>query len=220
MDGELKLEQSEAFDLLELHRIQSAVNLMRLEIRVDRPLAACSLGGAILAYLEHLTNGLPVHHSWRGEALLRTPRATRRAMVTQVGNEMSVALLKIEDPVAWEEFSRPLMSLSYLVEGVALHAHVQQWTRLKQAFEQADWPRYLILLADFLPGGRKDVAPIWYSSVLDLLSFCRKVDCGPFRQVRAGILRDSRKWPAFPAVLKPCLTMEAEAEPVQICRSS
>jgi hypothetical protein len=210
MDADLALVHDEDFELLELHRIQSAVNLMRLELQVDHPLVACSLGGEIIGYLENLKSGLPVHHSWQQEALLRTPRAVRRAMVTQVANEMATALSRLDDSAAWREFSEPLESSLYLVEGVALHAHVRRWVSLKQSFERRDWSNYLILLNDFLPGGRKDISPIWYSSVLDFLFFCRTVELDSFRQVRAGILRDSRKWPAFPAALRSCLGREEE----------
>ena len=206
MDADLALEHDETFGLLELHRIQSAQNLMRLEFRVGRPEVACALGGKILGYLEDLTSGLPVHHSWQRQALSRAPRTVRRAMVTQIGNEMSLGLARNRGLAAWSHFSSELKSHpGYAKEGTAIHLRVQQWVHLKDAFEQRDWPRYLVLLAAFLPGGRKDVQSVWYSSVIDFLYFCRAVDSAAFRQVRSGILRDASKWPAVPPSVRSCL---------------
>ena len=211
LDADLALEGDARFGLLEIHRIQTAVNFLRIELRVKGPSAACAIGGEIVAYLESLRDGLSIHHSWRKERLLRVPRSSRRAAVTELGNEMAIVLAVHQDPTAWTELSRALDSPTYRSGGAVLHAPVRQWVCLKEAFEQRDWPRYLELLAVFLPAGRRDVAPIWYASVLDFLAFCRTVGPGPFRQIRAAILRDAKRWPAFPPALRPCLSREEEA---------
>jgi hypothetical protein len=212
LEVDLTLEQDDRFGLLEIHRIQSAQNLMRLEFRAGRPEVACSIGGTILGYLENLTNGVSVHHSWCRGMLMCAPRAVRRAMVAQVANEMAPALTRMEDSTGWERFSEELeLHSPYFAREGVLHRQVQQWVLLKHAFERKDWPRYLILLADFLPEGRKDVPAIWYSSVIDFLHFCRETDAQVYHQVRAGILRDSRKWPALPSSLRPCLRGEEES---------
>ncbi len=210
LDADLALAGDARFGLLEIHRIQTAVNFMRIELRTKGPSAACAIGGEIVAYLESLRDGLSIHHSWRRERLLRVPHSSRRSAVTELGNEMAILLAVHQDPSAWTELSRSLDSPAYRSGGAVLHAPVRQWVCLKGAFEQRDWPRYLELLTAFLPAGRRDVTPIWYASVLDFLAFCRAVDLGPFRQVRAAILRDAKKWPAFPAALRPCLSREEE----------
>lgn len=209
LDDDLALVQDEGLGLLEVHRIQSAQNLMRLEFRVGRAEVACSIGGSILGYLENLTSGVSVHHSWCREALMCAPRAVRRAMVTQVGNEMALALAKMANSIGWERFSEELGShLPYFEGGEALHPRVQHWVFLKRAFEEGDWQQYLVLLGGLLPEGRKDVPAIWYSSVLDFLRFCRMYGSPVSLQIRAGILRDSTKWPGFPSSLRSCLDGE------------
>ncbi|HEY0511457.1 MAG TPA: hypothetical protein VGH73_06115 [Thermoanaerobaculia bacterium] len=212
MEADALLEQDTAFGLLEVHRIQSVLNLLRLELRVGRLEVAGSLGGHILAYLEGLTNGgLPVHHSWHRETFQRHPRAVRLAMVTQVANEMALALSRTSSPLAWEAFREVLERGSdYFERDRLLHPRVQRWLHLKRSFERQDWELYLVLVKDFLRMGRRDVTPLWYSSVIDLLHFCRTADSGPSLQIRAGILRDSSKWRALPPSLRTCLDRDRD----------
>ncbi|MES1240545.1 MAG: hypothetical protein ABUT39_02905 [Acidobacteriota bacterium] len=207
MDADLVLEQNETFGLLEIHRIQSALNLMRLELRSGQHEKAFLLAGRVLAYLENLDSSLPVHHSWRSEALIRVPRAVRRAMVTQVGNDTALALLKTKDPRSWPAFCAGLRLAAKHPWGPekVLHQAIQQWVCLKQVFEQQDWDLYQVLLADFLPAGRRDVAAIWYASVIDFLHFCKMAASRASQQVYNGILRDSQKWPALPPLLRECI---------------
>ena len=215
MDADLLLEQNETFGLLEIHRIQSALNMMRIDLRIERHEEAFLLAGRVLAYLENLDSDLPVHHSWRRETLLRAPRAVRRAMVTQVGNDTALALSRTKDPNAWPAFRAGVglaTQHAYWEGGDALHQPVRQWLHLKQAFEQQDWDLYPDLLADFLPAGRRDIAPIWYASVIDFFYFCKRVGSRASLQICDGILRDSQKWRALPPSLRESLEENQRAD--------
>ena len=132
-------------------------------------------------------------------------------MVTQVGNELALALAQARSPLAWPAFRVGLgVQPEYFDGGRVLHQPVQQWLRLKQALAQEDHDGYLVLLADFLASGKRDVAPIWYSSVIDFIDFCQKVASRASLQIRDGILRDSQKWRALPPSLRACLDINRE----------
>jgi hypothetical protein len=208
MEMDLLLEQEEDYSILEMHRIQAVQNLVRIDLRAGFPERALSLAGCILAYLEGLTDHLPVHRSWRNEKLLRIPLWNRRAMAAQIANEAAVGLHQWPGPPRWDAFYR-----SGPGEAPGLHPRVRQWLRLRQALETgAGDGLYPGLLIDFLRDGRGDLAPIWYSSVVDFLDFCDQTGSPPALRVRDWILRDAPKWPAVPPALQSCLFRDGVRE--------
>jgi hypothetical protein len=204
MDADLVLEAEGDLAILQIHRLQSALNLMRVDLHTGRHAAAFALAGGVLAFLEDLGAVPPVHHSWRRADLRRTPRAVRRAMVTQVANDTAVALARVGDPAAWRAFRDGLGTVP-AGRRPALHQPVRRWLDLKDAQECGERDRYLSLALELLPFGRRDVGPIWYCCVLDLCAFCRLAGSPPALQVAAAMLRDSARWPAMPASLRACV---------------
>lgn len=201
MDMDLILEQDEDYAILEMHRIQAAQNLVRIDLRAGFPERAFALAGCILAYLEGSTDRLPVHCSWQQETLRRIPLWNRRAMAAQIANEAAVSLHQWPGLVRWDAFYRRTCPGGAL----SLHSQIRQWLQVKQAFGQSDDNGYFALLIDFLRSGRSDIAPIWYSSLIDFLSFCDQEGSQPALRVRDRILRDAPKWPFVPAALQSCL---------------
>jgi hypothetical protein len=210
MEADLALEQSDSFAILEIHRIQGAQNIVRIDLRAGLITQASGLAGSIIGYLENLRNCLPVHHTWLQQTLQRLPRSIRRSMVTQTANEMALHLARAPDFGAWKSFYAGLELTDDWKGSTALHPRVRQWAQLRQAFEQRDWSCYLDLLFNFLPAGREELSPIWYSTVIDLARYCEEEGSRAALQVRRGILQDAKKWPALPAALRPSVDRSAQ----------
>lgn len=203
MNADSFLEQDEAYSVLELHRIQAAHNLMRIDLRAGEPERALALAGDIFGYLEGQLDSLPVHGPWRQKAIWQAPRILRRTMIAQVANEAAVALLGFVGNEGWLALHRRVRPwLNACRSGI--HPRVLQWLKLKEALASEDWQSYLVLLRDILPAGREDIPSIWYSCVLDLLEFCQ-VQGPQYAHISTRILRDAVKWPAVPPVLRSCL---------------
>ena len=206
MDADLALEQEHAYGLLEMHRIQSVNNLMRIALREGDAERALALAGRIVAYLDGRAAGLPVHHSWLSKTLYEVPKVLRRAMMAQVANEAVLALHALPNSNKnWQHFYEPLEGQDTITKCSSPHPRILQWVHAKDAFARERWDLYLDQISLFLPGGREDIAPIWYSCVIDFLEFCRLIDTHLSRYVRSAILRDSAKWPSVPVALRSLL---------------
>lgn len=211
MEADLQLEADEDFSLLELHRIQSANNLMRIDLRAGEPRRALVLAGEILAYLEGVRAGLTIHHAWRSDLLwTRTPRAIRRALIAQVANEAVLAFAYCPGLGLEREFLANVGLDGFSQAPQALHPQFRLWLLTKQAFEQRAWDTYIERLLKFLPSGRTDIQSLWYSTVLDFLSFCRELDNRVSRYVHDGILREAQKWPGLPFALRSTLGLKMD----------
>lgn len=204
MEADLELERDPDFSLLELHRIQLAQNLMRIDLRAGEPKRALVLAGQLLAYTAGLVGELPVHHSWQGERLLaRAPRSPRRALIAQIANDVAQAFPYFPAAHLEEEFLANARIEDYLDRPHVVHEQFRLWLLAKQAFHQEDRDRYLQLLLEFLPTGRTGIQAMWYAAVIDLLALCRELDGGAARDLERGILRDAGKWSHLPAAFRP-----------------
>lgn len=202
LDLDLGLVLSGGFDFFEMHRLQAVDNLMRIDLREGLAREALSKGGAILAYVEGITESVPVHHGWRPDILRRIPVALRQGTLVQVAVEVALAFPKFPGVELWQAFSEPL-ELDRDVP--ATEPRVRQWLQIREACGGDDEDRFLALVIEFLPAGRAGVGPLWYATILDILQFCdeQRSPLGDF--VRDKILRDAPRWPAFPAAFRPCI---------------
>lgn len=211
MEADLSLEEDEDFSLLELHRIQSANNLMRIDLRSGEQDRALALAGEILAYLEGFREGLTVHHSWRSDLLhAKTPQSIRRALISQVANEAVLAFFYYPESGLEEVFLSSIRWEKFLAAERLLHPQFRLWLMTKQASSQKNWSQYFERLLEFLPTGRTDIQPVWYASIIDFLSLCRELNSRVSMYVHDGILRDVRKWPGLPASLRPALGLATD----------
>lgn len=213
MEADLELESDIDFSLLELHRIQSANNLMRIDLRSGEQCRALSLAGEILSYLEGCCEEITVHRLWRSDLLRdRTPRTIRRALIAQVANEAALAFsefpgLGLEDKLlATAEWQKALTRRTHLT-----HSQLWLWLAAKQAHLKKSWDEYFEGMVEFLPTGRTDIEPIWYSAVIDFLGVCRELRSHVSMYVHEAILRDARKWPGVPISLRSALGLNSSA---------
>ena len=204
MDADRALGQDEAFSVLELHRIQTAHNLMRIDLRAGLTERALSLAGNIFGYLEGRIEGLPVHEGWRQKAMRRIPRIPRRMMIAQIANEVALLLAGSGEPEHWRALlgqAGPWLSSQF----AAIHPGVVLWLRAKEALSRGDGACFLSSLSDFLPMGRDDIPAVWYSCVVELLDFCQARSSPLSCHIGEAILRDSAKWPIVPPIIRACL---------------
>jgi len=134
----------------------------------------------------------------------QVPRIPRRMMIAQVANEVALLLAGSGEPEGLRSLFRQVEPWLPSHLG-AIHPGVVLWLKMKAAFTLGDWPSYLSSLSDFLPAGRDDIAPVWYSCVVEFLDFCQMQASPLPRYIREGILRDSAKWHAVPPVIRSCL---------------
>ncbi len=207
MDADLELESDDAdFILVEMHRLQLAQNLMRIDLRSGEPKRAMALAGQILAYVEGFIDTLPVHHSWRGaEFISRTPPAIRRLLVPQVAGDVVLALS--DDQGELETiFLRNIQVGDYRARPGVLNEQFRLWVLVKKAFHQKEWDEYLQRLLGFLPTGRRPgFQAVWYSSMIDLLKLCQVLSEPASLRLQERILRESQKWPGVPIPFRPFL---------------
>lgn len=210
MEIDLQLENDEDFILLELHRVQSAQNLMRIDLQAGEPTRAISLAGEILAYIDGLCPRLSVHHSWQHHKLITSiPISLRQALIPQVANEVALALTY--HPAEYDLEQKFLANVhieEYLRRAHVLHEQFRRWLLAKRSFHQENWEQYLQQMLEFLPMGRADIGPLWYSTMIDILSFCRKLDTRIAMSLHDAILRDTQKWPSLPACFSAKLELE------------
>jgi len=218
MEADRQLEEDEDWSILELHRIQSANNLMRIDLRSGEPHKALLLAGEILSYLEGFRDGLTVHHSWRkGLLQTRTPKPIRCALIAQVANEAVLAFSYFPGYGLEETLLASIQWESFLASTSVLHPQFRLWLLAKQALVHRQWALYLDRLLEFLSPGRADIQPIWYSAMADFLGFCRQQNSHVSMYTHDGILRDAKKWPGLPASLRPAFDLgsgEEQARPL------
>ena len=209
MSADSRLEQDGAYGMLELHRIQAAHNLMRIDLRAGEPLRALSLAGNILGYLEGYLAVLPVHRDWRQRWLAQTPYVLRRRMIAQVTDEVAMALVANQEEEAWEAFLASVEPWLHTAKA-GIHPQARLWIETTAARFAGDSLRYVALLGDFLAAGRNDVTALWYSCITHFIDFCGIENSPLSRYVKAAILKDSPKWPAVPQAFRSCLNLHRD----------
>jgi len=204
MEADLQLElEEEWFGLLEMHRLQAAQNLMRIDIRAGSPRQAIALGGKIISYVHGFTEALPVHHSWQGRKLLeKIPRTVRRALIPQVANEVALAFCYFPQSNLEVDFLASTGTQDYADCARVLHEQFRSWLLAKHALQQEDWDRYFELLLEFLSAGPTDVRMLWYSTVLDILTLCYTCNNPASHKLSQKILHDRPKWSTLPEPLR------------------
>jgi hypothetical protein len=208
MDADSMLERDGTFSMLELHRIQAAHNLMRIDLRAGERLRALSLAGSILGYLEGHLAALPVHQDWHPRWLRQAPCILRRRMIAQVADEAAMALVTSREEKGWETFFAAVEPwLCASTSGI--HPQTRLWIETMKARYAGDDLRYAALIGDFLVAGRNDVTALWYACITDFLDFCHTENSPLSRYVKAAILKDSAKWPSVPQAFRSCLNLYA-----------
>jgi hypothetical protein len=208
MEADLRLERDEDFALLEMHRVQSAQNLARIDLRMGQPERALRLAGQIIGYLEGLLAELPVHHSWEGsKRLSRMPLSLRHALVAQVTNEavLAASAVRIDFRNVRNGFYE-----DYIARLQVVYPPLRLWLLANQALRGGDRGGYLRLMAEFLPTGRAQAQALWYSALLDLLALCRESDDPISRRLEQLILQDAKEWRDLPAAFRPRLGLDPE----------
>jgi len=208
MDADLELELIYSYDLLQVHRLQSAHNLIRIDFREGAFERAFCIAGGILAYLSGLAPAVPLHYAWCARTLAECPRYLLSALADQVTQDVAIALEKFTDAVCWKSF-RHFAAIDHLrLDQPVPGSGTLEWIALKEAFLAGDYKGYLLKVPRFLAKGRSGNPALWYSSILDVLEICgisgdqttSAASC-----LRAAILRDSSSWTQLPLGLAPRL---------------
>jgi hypothetical protein len=203
MDADLELEGL-GLPIMLLHRIQQGHNLARMDFRSRRRDGALGLTGLLLGYMERHIDGLPYHLDWPRDPSRAVPRELLQQMMQQILGEAAGFILTGDDPVAeW----RKLLAGSRLSREPARALFPQlQYALSAQANSLAeDSEGYLWDLERFFRLGIRGCPSLWYMLLVELVSFCRRLDTVRSRQVESLILHDSPKWSGFPSFLRGCL---------------
>lgn len=198
LDCDLELETEHGFECLELHRVQAADNLMRIELRAGEIERGLALAGSVVAYADGQASSLPLHHGWRPDLMRKIPISLRRGAMAQIVNQLALAFPECPGPGVWGR----LVGVLGPPTSATIHPRVRQWILIRQARARGDEARYLDLLLELLPGGRSFFPAAWFAAVLDLASYCGELGTDDGALVRRAILRDVKHWPDLPGPLR------------------
>ncbi len=202
LDCDLELETEHGFECLELHRVQAADNLMRIELRAGETERGLVLAGSVVAYADGQADSLPLHHGWRPDLMRKIPMSLRRGAMAQIVNQLAFAFPEHPGPEVWGTLLAALGPLG----SPTIHPRARQWILARDARARGDEDRYLGLLLEFLPGGRSFFPAAWFAAVLDLAAYCGELGTGDGDLVRRAILRDVKHWPDLPGPFRALAT--------------
>lgn len=205
MDADLKLEDELGLHYLQLHRVQSIHNVVRIDWRRGRSHDAFALAGEILAYLEAAESlQLSVHRDWSSRKLRTAPIRLRRSMLIQVVNEVALQLVECQGLDSWTPFYESTRATSR--DSMSLHPRVGQWLHLRNEFCRGNLDEYFRLLPDFLYAGPQDISALWFLSLADIVCLCRINNSSTARFLGDAILKESPKWRRIPVKIMQFLS--------------
>ncbi len=195
---DVELISKHNYDILHLHRVQLAHNIMRVEARRFCIIEALSIGLLTLEYLHGRTVTMPIPGKWTKDQLLPIPKSNIISMIVQVASELALILADVK--VINRKDLHGLFSINIHKHNQHLdfyHPRVLDWLELKRKFISSDSTMFFQLLPEFLSAGREEIPVLWYSAVSDFIYICTKLNiCNP--DVNEIIKSDVNSWEYVP----------------------
>ncbi|MEH1840693.1 MAG: hypothetical protein V7L20_18530 [Nostoc sp.] len=169
--NDVVLESQYGYDILFLHRIHLAHNLVRIDAQRTCFENALELACQILSYLEGVSEVLPISGIWGYERVARQSPELVAIMFAEVTSEIAIILAGQNRQLARHLFAVTFAHL-HLQTNHNRHCHLQAcvWLLIKQAFVNNDFATFLERASDFLAFGRADTPLLWYATVIDLIT--------------------------------------------------
>lgn len=193
MDADLSLECDLGYDLMQVHRIQTGCNLMRLFLRTGKVEEALSLAGKFIAYIEGDKCKKLMGKYWNRTSLdFASPDLLAR-MEVEVITTLAFACVDmrgkfdilLKEAVADDCFGE---------DRHFLDRNVRLWIDIRKAYREGDLHSYFCSLGALFRAGPARIATVWYACVAEFYILCRDCNSNLGGQLAQAILKDSAKW--------------------------
>lgn len=184
---DLILEKEYDYDILHIHRIQLAHNLMRIMIRQECFQEGLALGCQLLNYMENKVKVLPIPVEWNSSMLRGLSPQLLDRMFALITVEIALALAKSK-------------SLSVTVMSTGMHWHTaatcylcppaHRWLKAKDALINHDERNFLREATQFLVNGPGEYPRLWYAFLADVVTFCDQIDLIKAKHLKDAIIKD------------------------------
>lgn len=185
------------YEILDLHRVQLAHNLMRLDIHRGNLVAAAEMCTHLLSYLEGRAAEWPLPDFRIDTDPAKLPVELRSAMLVQILGELALCLGTRKDDEAARVFA-PLLPHVGMEAPCSRHARAHCWLRAKYAYVNQEPAVFVRRVSELLREGPGAMLLLWRGAVLDLLELCRDLEGKEAARIRSEILTDSQRWTNVP----------------------
>ncbi|KST62923.1 hypothetical protein [Mastigocoleus testarum] len=196
---DLVLEEEYDYEIMVIHRIQLLHNLVRTEACRGDFRRAMEIASTLLGYLSGTLEVLPFSGSWGRERLKSQSEKVLAATFSQITSEIALILAGKETQTINDLLAITLHHLQLSASNKnCLHQRSYQWFRLKQAIANNNPASFLEKTSCFLASGRVDTPFLWYATVVDLVSLCKKFDFPCAELIIREVAQDVPEWKLFP----------------------
>ncbi|MBW4562722.1 MAG: hypothetical protein KME32_16550 [Mojavia pulchra JT2-VF2] len=213
--NDVVLEEKYGYEILFLHRIHLAHNLVRIDAQRKCFQGALELACQILSYLEGVSELLPIPGIWGYELVARQSPELVAVMFAEITSEVAIILAGQNRQLARHLFA---VSFAYfhLETDDYRHCHPQAyfWLLIKQAFLNNDFATFLGRASNFLAFGRADTPVLWYATLIDLITLCDEFALPDSELVRREVASSMVTWEKLPQKFSSLLCNCANAAAV------
>lgn len=210
------LEEEYGYEILLLHRIHLAHNLVRIDAQCTCLDCAIKLAFQILSYLEGISEVLPIPGPWGRERVARQPPELVAEMFAKITDEIALILAGKKRPLVRDLL---VSASAHMLLKANSHRHCHPraytWLLVKQAFVSNDVASFLKRASHFLSEGRSDTPLLWYATVVDLVALCDELDLPDSELVRQEIAKEAANWEYLPQKFFPLLGVCPKIEGIQ-----
>lgn len=191
------------YKILELHRIQLAHNLMRIQVREGQLERAGRFCSDLLHYIEGDIARWPIPEFTCATRPADLPVHLRGAMFIQIVGEVALLLTGRPTSEAVRIFA-PLIPLAEAKPSAhgCYHERAREWLRAKRAFISGSTETFLDRVTALLRDGPGEIPLLWRAAVTDLyeISCCFQSDTA--HALCREIAADARDWRLLPKQLR------------------
>jgi hypothetical protein len=209
------LEEEYGYDkfITHSHRLEFAINLVRIDARWMRFERAVDLADSLLGYLEGGLEVLPLPGSWSRKLVELLPPELSTAHFVTIASEVAPILADKNRQVAGDLFTIAARHTKLKTNSNChYHPGVHAWFLVKEAFLSNEVVTFLERVSHFLSEGRADTPVLWYATVVDLLALCNQLDLPVSKLVRQAIVQDAVTWENIPQSLLCLLDVSAHTQ--------
>ncbi|OUL29771.1 hypothetical protein BV378_05125 [Nostoc sp. RF31YmG] len=193
------LEEEYGYDILLLHRIYLAHNLIRIDAQCKYFDSAIELAFQILSYLEGISEVLPLPGPWGRERVARQSPELVAGMFVEITNEIALILVGKDRSLVRDLL---VSASAHLLLKANTHDHCHPraytWLLVKQAFASNDVATFLKRASHFFSEGRADIPLLWYATVIDLVTLCDELAVSDSELFRQEVAREAGSWKNLP----------------------
>jgi hypothetical protein len=201
---DITLEEEYGYDLFitHSHRLEFAINLLRIDAGWAYFERAVDLADSLLGYLAGRLETLPLPGLWGHKLVELLPPELSTALVVTIASEVAPILADKNREVAGDLFTIAARHTQLNTNNNChYHSGVHAWFLVKEAFLSNEIVTFLERVSHFLAAGRADTPVLWYAAVFDLLTVSNELDLRVSKLLSQAIIKDAVTWESIPQSL-------------------